>query len=128
MAATPTRSVGSSSTTDVDVAAVIVKGGDNAYVYYYNVGPCRHGRRARRLRSTGGQAPEISHVEFCFDPKDAPDPVITVDKTASGTSELRHSWQIDKQVKLAGAADSTYGDNASLNLAGRRERLVSRGR
>ena len=53
---------------------------------------------------------------FCFDPKDAPNPVLSVEKSASGTSQITHSWAVDKQVKPAGAADSAYGDNAVLNL------------
>ncbi len=56
-------------------------------------------------------------MEFCFDPKDwQPDPELTVEKTASGTSRIQHTWEIDKQVKVAGASDATYGDNAALAL------------
>jgi uncharacterized repeat protein (TIGR01451 family) len=101
---------------DVEVEAVIVKGGDNAYIYYYNVGAVSDAGLTPPLNN-GGQAAEISHVEFCFDPKDAPEPELTVEKSASGTSRIQHSWEIDKQVKLAGASDATYGDNAQLNLA-----------
>ena len=53
---------------------------------------------------------------FCFDPKDAPNPELSVEKSASGTSQITHSWTVDKQVKPAGAADSAYGDNTVLNL------------
>ena len=53
---------------------------------------------------------------FCYDPKDAPNPVLSVEKSASGSSQITHSWKVDKQVKPAGAADSAYGDNTVLNL------------
>ena len=65
----------------------------------------------------GGQNPQISHVEFCFDPKEGPTPTLSVQKDAAGTSRIQHTWAIDKQVKVAGASDATYGDNASLALA-----------
>ncbi len=39
-----------------------------------------------------------------------------MEKDAAGTSQIQHSWEIDKQVKVAGASDATYGDNASLSL------------
>ena len=44
-------------------------------------------------------------------------PHLTVTKTANGTSKIQHNWAIDKQVKVAGASDATYGDNASLRPA-----------
>ena len=106
--------------------AVIVKGGDLANIYYYDA----TGRSTTPTTgltpplNDGGQHPQISHVEFCFDPKEGPTPTLTVQKDAAGTSKIQHSWAIDKQVKVAGASDATYGDNASLNLAGRRGRLV----
>jgi uncharacterized repeat protein (TIGR01451 family) len=100
----------------VEVMAVIVKGGDLANIYYYD-GFASHDEGLTPPLNGGGQNPQISHVEFCFDPKEGDTPHLTVTKTASGTSKIQHSWAIDKQVKVAGASDSTYGDNASLNLA-----------
>jgi uncharacterized repeat protein (TIGR01451 family) len=99
----------------VRVMAVIVKGGDLANIYYYD-GSVTSDSGLTPPLNNGGQAPQISHVEFCFDPKQGPTPTLTVEKSASGTSTIQHSWAIDKQVKVAGAADATYGDNASLNL------------
>jgi uncharacterized repeat protein (TIGR01451 family) len=96
--------------------AVIVKGGDLANIYFYD-GSVMSDAGLTPPLNNGGQAPQISHVEFCFDPKEGPTPHLTVDKSASGTSQITHSWSVDKQVKVAGAADATYGDNASLNLA-----------
>ena len=99
----------------VEVMAVIVKGGDLANIYYYD-GSVASDNGLTPPLNNGGQAPQISHVEFCFDPKEGPTPTLTVEKTASGTSTIQHSWAIDKQVKVAGASDATYGDNAVLNL------------
>jgi uncharacterized repeat protein (TIGR01451 family) len=100
----------------VAVMAVIVKGGDGAYIYFYNTfSPVTDEGLAPPLNG-GGQAPQISHVEFCFDPKEAPNPELKVEKSASGTSQITHSWAVDKQVKPAGAADSAYSDNTVLNL------------
>ena len=105
----------------VEVMAVIVKGGDGAYIYFYNTadggsGPVDADQNLAPPPNGGGQPPAISHAVFCFDPKDAPNPELSVEKSASGTSQITHSWAVDKQVKPAGAADSAYGDNAVLNL------------
>jgi hypothetical protein len=103
--------------TSVDVMAVIVKGGDGAYIYFYDeLGGKWADENLAPPLNNGGQAPTISHAVFCFDPKDAPNPTLTVEKSASGTSQITHSWAVDKQVKPAGAADSAYGDNTVLNL------------
>ena len=102
----------------VDVMAVIVKGGDGAYVYFYDAlgGSWGDNNLAPPLNG-GNQPPQISHAEFCYDPKEAPNPELKVEKSAGGTSQITHSWAVDKQVKVAGAADSTYADNKVLNLA-----------
>src|SRR5262245_50101780 len=100
----------------VDVQAVIVKGGDGAYIYYYLSDDDDSDSGLTPPLNNGGQHPTISHVEFCFDAKNAPNPTLEVAKTASGTSRVQHTWAVDKQVKVAGAADSTYGDSASLSL------------
>ena len=99
----------------VKVMAVIVKGGNLANIYYYDGSVTSDSGLTPPLNG-GDQNPQISHAEFCFDPKDAPTPKLTVEKTASGTSRIQHSWSIDKQVKIAGASDATYGDSASLSL------------
>jgi uncharacterized repeat protein (TIGR01451 family) len=100
----------------VEVMAVIVKGGDLANIYYYD-GSATSDNGLTPPLNGGDQNPQISHVEFCFDPKEGPSPTLTVEKDATGTSQIQHSWAIDKQVKVAGASDATYGDNASLSLA-----------
>ena len=101
----------------VDIMAVIVKGGDGAYIYFYDsLGGSWGDNNLAPPLNNGGQAPQISHAVFCYDPKDAPNPVLSVEKSASGSSQITHSWKVDKQVKPAGAADSAYGDNTVLNL------------
>ena len=100
---------------NLELTAVIVKAGDAAYIYYYEKGAA--GDADENLTppvNNGDNPPEISHVEFCFDPKAGEEQELTVEKTASGTSRIQHSWEIDKQVKVAGADDATYGDNAKL--------------
>jgi uncharacterized repeat protein (TIGR01451 family) len=99
----------------VEVAAVVVKGGDLANIYYYDSVFSTDTGLTPPLNN-GGQNPQISHVEFCIDPKQGPTPTLSVQKDASGTSKIEHSWGIDKQVKVAGASDATYGDSASLSL------------
>ena len=99
----------------VQVMAVIVKGGNLANIYLYD-GTVAADEGLTPPLNGGEQNPQISHVEFCFDPKEGDTPHLTVTKTASGTSKIQHNWGIDKLVKVAGASDATYGDNASLNL------------
>jgi uncharacterized repeat protein (TIGR01451 family) len=41
---------------------------------------------------------------------------LTIEKTAAGHYDVQYTWTIDKQVKLAGASDATYSDNAVLSL------------
>jgi uncharacterized repeat protein (TIGR01451 family) len=100
----------------VEVMAVIVKGGNLANIYLYD-GSVTADEGLTPPLNGGEQNPQISHVEFCFDPKEGDTPPhLTVTKTATGTSKIQHNWAIDKQVKVAGSSDATYGDNASLNL------------
>ena len=100
----------------VEVMAVIVKGGDLANIYFYDGSVTSDSGLTPPLNG-GEQNPQISHVLFCFDPKEGPSPTLSVQKDAAGTSKIQHTWQVDKQVKVAGTSDATYGDNASLNLA-----------
>ena len=52
--------------------AVIVKGGDLANIYYYDNFVSTDAGLTPPLNG-GGQNPQISHVEFCFDPKEGAD-------------------------------------------------------
>jgi uncharacterized repeat protein (TIGR01451 family) len=98
---------------DYDVAAVVMKGGPNAMVYRYDAG---HGglddsdTGITTPIDTNGEAPdrpyEISHVDFCFDPKDhiGPDDLV-VTKTAETSWEKVYTWDVEKSV-----------DKSELNL------------
>ena len=50
--------------------AVIVKGGDLANIYFYDGTAARHDEGLTPPLNGGEQNPQISHVEFCFDPKE----------------------------------------------------------
>jgi hypothetical protein len=67
-----------------DINAVIVKGGNNALVYYYADVADDSDTNLQSPMNAGGQQAAISHVEFCFDPKKGtptpsptPTPVVT---------------------------------------------------
>src|SRR6478672_6283628 len=53
----------------VEVMAVIVKGGELANIYFYN-GSVTSDSGLKPPPNGGEQNPQISHVEFCFDPKE----------------------------------------------------------
>jgi hypothetical protein len=50
----------------VVVQAVVVKGGPNTYVYYYNPPNYQDDQELRSPLNEGGNIPQISHFEFCF--------------------------------------------------------------
>jgi len=77
--------------------AVIVKGGNLANIYLYD-GSVAADEGLTPPPNGGEQYPQISHVEFCFDPKEGDTPHLTVTKTASGTPKIQHNWAIDKLV------------------------------
>ena len=84
----------------VDIQAVIVKGGDAAYIYYYADDNDDSDENLTPPVNNGGR-PQISHVEFCFDPKDASNPS-SPSRRRPAARRIQHSWSIDKQVKVAG--------------------------
>ena len=51
---------------------MIVKGGDLANIYYYDGSVTSDAGLTPPLNG-GDQNPQISHVEFCFDPKEGAD-------------------------------------------------------
>ena len=61
------------SIDSVEVMAVIVKGGDLANIYYYD-GAASPDEGLTPPFNGGEQNPQISHVEFCFDPKEGEPP------------------------------------------------------
>src|SRR5262245_56966901 len=64
----------------VEMMAIIVKGGDGAYIYFYNTFSPFADQGLAPPPNDGGQAPQISHVVFCYDPKEAPNPELSVEK------------------------------------------------
>jgi hypothetical protein len=76
-----------SSTFGID--AVIVKGGPNANVYYYNPESMGDTELYTPANASGGYA-GLSHVEFCYDYE------VTVTKTANATYTRTYSWTITK--------------------------------
>jgi hypothetical protein len=69
-------------------SAVIVKGGPNAYVYFYADSTDTFDTNLQSPDNEGGQQAAISHVEFCFDKKDIePTPTPTVEPTPTPTVE-----------------------------------------
>ena len=64
---------------DYDMAAVIVKAGDNAFVYFYTDITDDSDTNLQSPDNNGGNQAQISHVEFCFNMKfgTEPTPVVT---------------------------------------------------
>ena len=89
-----------------DVAAVVMKGGPNAIVYHYDVGNGGHDDSdagiTTPINTNGNVDPRpygISHVDFCFDPKDDNGPKhLVVTKTADTSWERAYTWDVEKSV------------------------------
>jgi uncharacterized repeat protein (TIGR01451 family) len=96
-----------------DVAAVVMKGGDNAMVYHYDTGlgglDDADTGITTPINTNGNVDPRpygISHVDFCFDPKGHTGPkALVVTKTAQTAWEKVYTWEVDKSV-----------DKSQLNL------------
>jgi len=99
-------------TATLGIDAVIVKGGrdSNAYVYF------PEDTADTNLASpdlSGGQLPQISHVEFCYDYE------LTASKTANAEFTRTYSWTIDKSVDPAahsGFAGDTFSSDYDVNV------------
>jgi hypothetical protein len=78
--------------SNLEILAVIAKGGNGANVYYYNP--------PTTFADTGLVFPQgSSHISFCFDNPNVPQgEPLDVTKDATGTSELVYTWDIDKVV------------------------------
>jgi hypothetical protein len=79
------------SSPEFGIDAVIMKGGNNANVYGYDEGLGDSGL-ASPINPNTSQPYSISHVEFCFDYE------LEVSKTAEGTYDRTHTWDIEKSV------------------------------
>jgi hypothetical protein len=60
-----------------DMSAVIVKAGDNAIIYWYTDVTDDSDTNLQSPTNNGGQQATISHVEFCLDNKEGPEPTPT---------------------------------------------------
>ena len=118
-----TRSTGGSWTTRFEVMAVIVKGGDLANIYYYDGFFSTDAGLTPPLNG-GGQNPQISHVEFCFDPKEGPTPTLSVQKDAAGTSKIQHTWADRQAGQGGGCVRCDVRRQRLAHPCGRRGRLV----
>ncbi len=100
------------STKGID--AVLVKSGASGHnLYVYD--PPTEATSGTGLTVPGDNG--TSHVAFCYDEEQTPPGSLQISKSAAGRFDVQHTWTLDKQVKLAGAGDETYGDNAVLSLA-----------
>jgi hypothetical protein len=77
-----------SSTVGID--AVIVKGGNNANVWFYDPESFGDENLASPINPNNGTPYGLSHVDFCFDFE------VEVEKTASTSYERTFTWDIDK--------------------------------
>ena len=81
--------------SDLGIDAVIMKGGPNANVYYYNPEAFSDSGLVTPTNPGNGQPYGLSHVTFCFDYE------VTVSKTANPTYTRTFTWEIDKSVTPA---------------------------
>jgi hypothetical protein len=77
-----------SSTLGID--AVIVKGGNNANVWFYDPESFGDENLASPINPNTGKPYGLSHVDFCFDYE------VLVEKTAATSYERTFAWDIDK--------------------------------
>jgi hypothetical protein len=88
------------------VTAVVIKGGPNTNVYYFNPPPAT-GSTGLVSPSNGGSTPQISHFVFCYQVQ----PVVT--KTADETFDRQYNWDVDK---TANATNITINEGGSANV------------
>jgi uncharacterized repeat protein (TIGR01451 family) len=107
-------------TSQIGIDAVIVKGGDNANVYFYDEATSDTGLHAP-INPNNNQPFGLSHIEFCIDEEDeAPDLDIT--KTASTTQVTEGgAFSYTITVENTGDASATnvvVTDDLDNNLTG----------
>lgn len=98
--------------SNLGVDAVTVKGGDAANVYYYDPEATGDTGLVSPLNK-GGQVPDISHIDFCFDFE------VSVTKTADPYFTRTYRWTIDKsadQSDLTLSVGQTFSVNYSVKV------------
>ena len=85
-------------TSEIDVDAVIVKGGDNANVYAYSPASLGDTELSAPINPANSQPYAISHIEFCYTDLVPPQASLTVTKTAETTFDRAWTWEIDKSA------------------------------
>jgi hypothetical protein len=109
---------------DYDMAAVIVKAGDNAIIYFYTDPGDDSDTNLQSPTNAGGQQAQISHVEFCFDNKDGgptptpePTPTPTPEPTPTPTPEPTPTPTPEPTATPTGTPEPTEGIQASILIA-----------
>ncbi|RKT45777.1 hypothetical protein [Thiocapsa rosea] len=85
-------------TSEIDVDAVIVKGGPNANEYKYVPAAMGDTGLSSPINPNTGQPYAISHIEFCYTDLVPPQASLTVIKTADTTFDRAWTWEIDKSA------------------------------
>jgi hypothetical protein len=93
----------------VPVAALLVKGGRNAFEYVYD--PSSLGDPASNAHSPlqGSSYPAISHIEFCVNPE------LAISKDAETTFDRTWTWDIEKDLDVDIPLDFGEGDLLSVD-------------
>ncbi len=91
-----------------DMAAVLVKAGNQTVTFVYDSGTTNLDDSDSGLRGAlvgNGERPEISHLDFCADPKDAGGTAdLAVEKTAEASwTQQRGGWNVEKSGALTTA-------------------------
>ena len=82
--------------SNIGVDAVIMKGGDDGFVYVYDPpAEATSGSGLTTPLNNGGNRPEISHIEFCYDVDGGE---LDIVKTAETRSFIEYDWKIEKTV------------------------------
>jgi hypothetical protein len=102
-----------SSLTGVD--AVIVKGGDNADAFVYDLTAESNGDTLLHAQlADNGEYRDFSYVSFCWDDGSVVPKELTATKTATGSHDRTISWDLTKTVAPAshsGSAGETAGSS-----------------
>jgi hypothetical protein len=92
--------------SNMPIDAVIIKGGDNANVYYYTPNASSDTGLVTPTNPSNGQPYGLSHVDFCYGPGGEPDPGTNPPPPDGGSSPTDTGAQLNVQGQsVAGATD-----------------------